>query len=111
MAEHLLPYHDLNASSSGTATTGGGGGDSPNSRKGGSYEALFKEEISLADSSGASFRVTYEGVSCNAQKHLRLTSGWRDFIRAHDVAVGERPALERAAWARWTHYCGCPALC
>jgi hypothetical protein len=34
-------------------------------------------------------RVQYEGVSCNAQKHLRLTCGWRDYIRRINAEVGE----------------------
>jgi hypothetical protein len=98
MAEHLLPYHDLHApptrSSSGCAGMDDDGGDSPrgassgNSKPGSSYELLFKEDVAVVDWEGARFRVQYEGVSCNQQKHLRLTSGWRDYIRAHNVEVG-----------------------
>jgi hypothetical protein len=99
MAEHLLPYHDLHAPptrrSSGCTGMDDDGGDSPrgtssgNSKPGSSYELLFKEDVAVVDREGARFRVQYEGVSCNQQKHLRLTSGWRDYIRAHNVEVGE----------------------
>jgi hypothetical protein len=96
MAEHLLPFHDLHApptrrSSGGCAALDDDGGDSPRgaSKPGSSYELLFKEDVSVVDREGARFRVQYEGVSCNQQKHLRLTSGWRDYIRAHNVEVGE----------------------
>eukprot|EP00882_Tetradesmus_deserticola_P020813 GHRQ01022495.1.p1 GENE.GHRQ01022495.1~~GHRQ01022495.1.p1 ORF type:complete len:329 (+),score=170.33 GHRQ01022495.1:24-989(+) len=100
MAEHLLPYHDLHTpparnSSAGSAAADGEPGDSPrgnnasSGKPSSSYELLFKEEVVVMDSEGSRFRVQYEGVSCNQQKHLRLTSGWRDYIRAHDVEVGE----------------------
>eukprot|EP00879_Flechtneria_rotunda_P022918 GHRR01024222.1.p2 GENE.GHRR01024222.1~~GHRR01024222.1.p2 ORF type:complete len:166 (-),score=46.01 GHRR01024222.1:1103-1600(-) len=92
MAEHLLPPHDLTAAAPRTA---GGGAyadeDSPrgNSKAASTYELLFKQEVTLIDEQGSIFRVQYEGVSCNQQKHLRLTSGWRDYIRCHGVEVGE----------------------
>ncbi|WIA30052.1 hypothetical protein OEZ86_000147 [Tetradesmus obliquus] len=105
MAEHLLPHHDLHAppqrhGSGGCNAADDDAGDSPRggggSRPGGSsYELLFKEEVSIVDREGGRFRVQYEGVSCNAQKHLRLTSGWRDYIRAHNVEVGDTVVFER----------------
>jgi hypothetical protein len=102
MAEHLLPYHDLHApparNSSGGCAADYDGGDSPRGassgggKPGSTYELLFKEEVTVVDREGGRFRVQYEGVSCNQQKHLRLTSGWRDYIRAHNVEVGELAA-------------------
>lgn len=56
---------------------------------GSSYELLFKETVTLLDSSGNTYSVQYEGVSCNNQKHLRLTKGWVHFTRANNVNVGE----------------------
>lgn len=79
MAEHLLPQYDLNPTNS----------DESSKKPGSSYEQLFKETITVVDDQGEEFSVQYEGVICNAQKHLRLTSGWRDYIRAHKVEVGE----------------------
>lgn len=116
MAEHLLPHHDLHAppqrhNSGGCNAADDDAGDSPRggggSRPGGSsYELLFKEEVSIVDREGGRFRVQYEGVSCNAQKHLRLTSGWRDYIRAHNVEVGESAGRHCLAAVQ----CGWPAL-
>jgi len=96
MAEHLLPYHDLTLSTpkAGRSTEDDDVEASPK-RPGSSYEALFKEQITIVDEKGAVFRIQYEGVSCNAQKHLRLTSGWRDYIRVHDVEVGDTIVFER----------------
>lgn len=94
MAEHLLPLHDLNPSTpraGGYEGSSGGAGDESPKRPGSTYEQLFKEQITIVDDQGSTFRVQYEGVSCNAQKHLRLTSGWRDYIRSHNVQVGECP--------------------
>jgi hypothetical protein len=34
----------------------------------------------------------YEGVLCNMQRHLRLTSGWRDFVRDHAIKVKDTGA-------------------
>lgn len=88
MAEHLLPLHDLNPA--GRPRTSADGGSDDDARRGGSsYDQLFKEQVVLVDEAGGSFRVQYEGVACNAQKHLRLTCGWRDYIRHHNVEVGE----------------------
>ncbi|KAF6257315.1 hypothetical protein COO60DRAFT_1240456 [Scenedesmus sp. NREL 46B-D3] len=107
MAEHLLPYHDLHAppsrhgSGGCAAATDDDAADSPrgnsnsSGKPGSSYELLFKEEVAVVDREGARFRVQYEGVSCNQQKHLRLTSGWRDYIRAHNVEVGDTVVFER----------------
>jgi hypothetical protein len=90
MAEHLLPQHDLTVPPKPRASSdGGAGSDEDDGPKRSTYEQLFKEQIVIVDEAGATFRVQYEGVSCNAQKHLRLTCGWRDFIRKHDVEVGE----------------------
>lgn len=84
MAQHLMPLHDLNVLPGAAAA-----GDSSNS-----YELLFKDEITIINAAmGQPFRVTYEGVACNGQKHLRLTAGWRDFVRANSVAVGAGSAL------------------
>jgi hypothetical protein len=103
MAEHLLPYHDLYAPparSGAAAAADDDAGDSPrgassgSSKPGSTYELLFKEEVTVVDREGGRFRVQYEGVSCNQQKHLRLTSGWRDYIRAHNVEVGECAAAQ-----------------
>lgn len=33
------------------------------------------------------WQLVYEGAVCNTQRHLRLTSGWRDFVRAHSIKV------------------------
>jgi len=97
MAEHLLPHHDLNPPTPKAAATaeGDGEGEGEAKRPASSYEALFKEFITVVDEAGSTFKVQYEGVSCNAQKHLRLTSGWRDYIRAHAVEVGDTVVFER----------------
>jgi hypothetical protein len=89
MAEHLLPPHDLSlpAIKACTSTNGEGEDGEGNSKRG--YEQMFRDQIVLVDEAGVSFKVQYEGVSCNAQKHLRLTCGWRDYIRKHGVEVGE----------------------
>lgn len=91
MAEHLLPLHDLTLPSKRRRSSNDGAGsdgdeDAP---KRGTYEQMFKEQIVIVDEAGATFRVQYEGVTCNAQKHLRLTCGWRDFIKQHNVEIGE----------------------
>eukprot|EP00879_Flechtneria_rotunda_P002979 GHRR01003197.1.p3 GENE.GHRR01003197.1~~GHRR01003197.1.p3 ORF type:complete len:153 (+),score=46.83 GHRR01003197.1:360-818(+) len=107
MAEHLLPPHDLTAAAPRTA---GGGAyadeDSPrgNSKAASTYELLFKQEVTLIDEQGSIFRVQYEGVSCNQQKHLRLTSGWRDYIRCHGVEVGDTIVFERRGEERQVLY-------
>jgi hypothetical protein len=75
------------AAAAGAAAAGGRSGAAGSAS--GSYAPLFREWISLVDGEGATWRVQYEGVSCRAQKHLRLTSGWRDYVRAHSIAVGE----------------------
>lgn len=89
MAEHLLPPHDLSLPATRPRASADGEGEDGegNSKRG--YEQMFRDQIALVDEAGVSFRVQYEGVSCNAQKHLRLTCGWRDYIRKHDVELGE----------------------
>lgn len=91
MAEHLLPPHNLTlAGRPRTSADGSSDGENDDARRGGSsYDQLFKEQVVLVDEQGGSFKVQYEGVACNAQKHLRLTCGWRDYIRHHNVEVGE----------------------
>lgn len=89
MAEHLLPPHDLTLPAKPRSSADGADDDEEASGKKGTYEQLFKEQVVLIDEAGAPFRVQYEGVACNAQKHLRLTCGWRDYIRQHKVEVGE----------------------
>jgi hypothetical protein len=103
MAEHLLPQHDLSlAGWPRTSADGSSDGEDGSRRGGSSYDQLFKEQVVLVDDQGGSFRVQYEGVACNAQKHLRLTCGWRDYIRTHNVEVGEWGwawgAAERGGW-------------
>jgi hypothetical protein len=95
MAEHLLPPHDLSLPATKPRSSADGEvEDGEGSSKRG-YEQMFRDQIALVDEAGVSFRVQYEGVSCNAQKHLRLTCGWRDYIRKHDVEVGERAVAVR----------------
>jgi len=106
MAEHLLPLHDLTLPTKRRRSSNDGAGsdgdeDAP---KRGTYEQMFKEQIVIVDEAGATFRVQYEGVSCNAQKHLRLTCGWRDFIRQHNVEIGDTIVFERRGEERSVIY-------
>lgn len=82
MADHLLP-HPLEAQ----AGTGNRSDGSDGHVSG--YEALFKLEVALIDVEGKSWSMQYEGVSCNQQRHMRLTCGWRDFVRGQKLLVGE----------------------
>lgn len=83
MAEHLLPPQPRAYGAWNSACDGSTAGHA------GSYEQLFKEEIYVIDEAGKRWALQYEGVACNQQRHLRLTSGWRDFARAHHLDVGE----------------------
>ena len=53
---------------------------------------LFKVKIMLYDSNGRSWRVQYDGLQFNGraggQRHLRLTRGWRLFVRGNDIRIG-----------------------
>lgn len=105
MAEHLLPQHDLSlVGRPRTSADGSSDGEDGSRRGGSSYDQLFKEQVVLVDDQGGSFRVQYEGVACNAQKHLRLTCGWRDYIRQHNVEVGDTVVFERRGHQRSVIY-------
>lgn len=62
-----------------------------------SYEMLFKCQIKLVDPTGQAWPVIYEGVLCAGQRHLRLTCGWSEFIKARKIAIGDSVSFER--WA------------
>ena len=73
MAEHLLPQAPaLNPAQAAS-----------------SYSPLFKVPITLIDEMGQHWMVQYEGSSYRDQKHPRLTRGWRDFVRANNIEIGE----------------------
>lgn len=59
-----------------------------------SYEMLFKVQVKLVDSAGTVWPVTYEGVLCAGQRHLRLTCGWSEFIKAKKIAIGDAITFE-----------------
>lgn len=61
------------------------------------YSPLFKIAIHLVDPAGRVWKVQYEGSCYKDQKHPRLTRGWRDFIRSHEVQIGERAG----GWNGW----------
>jgi len=42
-----------------------------------------------------SWPVTYEGVLCASQRHLRLTCGWAEFARAAGLRIGNTVTFER----------------
>jgi hypothetical protein len=52
------------------------------------YALLFKKPIVLVDNQGTRYTVQYEGSLCAAQRHLRLTGGWNEFIRSRRMAIG-----------------------
>lgn len=61
----------------------------------GGYELLFKLKLELIDIQGESWPVEYEGVVCCSQRHLRLTSGWRQFVQSKNIQVGDTVVFER----------------
>jgi hypothetical protein len=75
-------------------SAGGGGPSSPSARP-------RRQTRDLASGSSASpsrlscFPVTYEGVLCASQRHLRLTCGWSEFARASGLRVGDAVTFER----------------
>ena len=71
MAEHMLPPAP------------------PAQQTGEGYSALFKVPVTLVDEQGKHWMVQYEGSSYRDQKHPRLTRGWRDFVRANNIQIGE----------------------
>jgi hypothetical protein len=60
-----------------------------------SYEMLFKVQVKLVDAVGQIWPVTYEGVMCAGQRHLRLTCGWSEFIKAKRLTIGDAVTFER----------------
>jgi hypothetical protein len=74
MAEHMLPPAP------------------PAQQTGEGYSALFKVPVTLVDEQGKHWMVQYEGSSYRDQKHPRLTRGWRDFVRANNIQIGEQGA-------------------
>jgi hypothetical protein len=54
------------------------------------YSALFKVPVTLIDEQGKHWMVQYEGSAYRDQKHPRLTRGWRDFVRANNIQIGEQ---------------------
>jgi hypothetical protein len=74
------------------------------------YELLFKHKIWLIDEDLVSWPVEYEGVVCCAQRHYRLTSGWRNFVRAKNIKVGTpHQAASTGAMKCILTRCGLPA--
>ncbi|WIA08407.1 hypothetical protein OEZ86_011011 [Tetradesmus obliquus] len=56
---------------------------------------LFKVQVKLVDGVGQIWPVTYEGVMCAGQRHLRLTCGWSEFIKAKRLTIGDAVTFER----------------
>eukprot|EP00775_Hariotina_reticulata_P012097 gene12097-12236_t len=75
-----------NVSGAGKAAGGGSGR---------TYEMLFKVQVKLVDCSGQVWPVTYEGVMCAGQRHLRLTCGWSELIKAKRISIGDAITFER----------------
>jgi hypothetical protein len=75
----------------------GGGGQAAKS-----YEMLFKCQVKLVDPTGHAWPVMYEGVLCAGQRHLRLTCGWSEFIKARKISIGDAVTFER-----WVVVGGC----
>jgi hypothetical protein len=65
------------------------------SGSGRTYEMLFKVQVKLVDYSGQVWPVTYEGVMCAGQRHLRLTCGWSELIKARRIGIGDAITFER----------------
>ncbi|KAI8469780.1 MAG: hypothetical protein J3K34DRAFT_422783 [Monoraphidium minutum] len=97
MAEALLPEMAR-------ATAPRGGSCAAGQGAGRHYELLFKSDITLVDGDARKWQLVYEGAVCNTQRHLRLTSGWRDFVRGHNIQVGDTVTFERRGDDRTTLY-------
>lgn len=59
------------------------------------YQMMFKVQIKLVDSAGQVWPVTYEGALCAGQRHLRLTCGWSEFIKAKKIGIGDAITFEQ----------------
>jgi hypothetical protein len=127
MSDHMLPcmegslrsssHRPASARQPGTADSDGGagqesdtdadqrparssGGGRARGRQAGqakSYEMLFKCQVKLVDPTGHAWPVMYEGVLCAGQRHLRLTCGWSEFIKARKIGIGDAVTFERCA--------------
>jgi hypothetical protein len=53
--------------------------------------------ISLQDGRGGQWPVQYEGLEFKgpgkSQRHLRLTNGWRYFVRDKDITIGKETGV------------------
>lgn len=90
MSAHLLPLEAGSLRS---------GASEPRSAQRG-YEPLFRRAVELVDAAGSRWSMVYEGVLCAGQRHLRLTSGWKDFVRAHKLRIGDSVTFERVGEER-----------
>eukprot|EP00878_Enallax_costatus_P000614 GHUV01000715.1.p1 GENE.GHUV01000715.1~~GHUV01000715.1.p1 ORF type:complete len:1169 (+),score=498.25 GHUV01000715.1:361-3507(+) len=90
-------YDPHNRSAAGAAAAGdhklSGSGSSGGSQR--SYEMMFKVQVKLVDSAGKVWPVTYEGVMCAGQRHLRLTCGWSEVIKAKKIGIGDSITFEQ----------------
>jgi hypothetical protein len=53
---------------------------------------LFRTWVTLFDGAGGEWQVQYDGWQFKGrvkdQRHLRLTCGWKNFVRSKDVQIG-----------------------
>ena len=58
---------------------------------------VFCRTLTMRDSAGQVWPVVYEGIQTCGQHHRRLTHGWREFCRHHQVRHGDAVEFRRCA--------------